>query len=228
MSDVERYAVLRGPLGRWWVLRPGCSLRLGRSPSCQLVVPVPLVSREHAHLRWLPGAPEPEIKDAGSSNGTRVDGAAASREAWRPLRKGSVIDLGQETLIRVELHACAELAPEELRQGRLGADLTALELLRHLERGRAHGKLVVTCRDGQVSAWFAGGAITAITGWGGREEIVLDRLLQASEATFTFDAAAPPHGSRALGFSDYLAGRTANAETGFEKTAERLTDRLAG
>ena len=69
-------------------------LRIGRSPDCDLTLPDPTVSRLHAELRrtgdgW-------EVADAGSKNGTRVNG-------WRAgsgliVRPGDCVTFGRTAL----------------------------------------------------------------------------------------------------------------------------------
>jgi len=66
------------------------SLRIGRAPDNDLVVPERTVSSFHACIqlregRWF-------LKDLGSSNGTTLDGAAV--EGWAPLTEGAAIAFG--------------------------------------------------------------------------------------------------------------------------------------
>jgi pSer/pThr/pTyr-binding forkhead associated (FHA) protein len=52
-------------------VEPGQALTVGRLPDCDLVIDDPSVSKHHATLTWDAGA---VIEDAGSSNGTTVNG----------------------------------------------------------------------------------------------------------------------------------------------------------
>lgn len=68
----------------------GARLTVGRSPSCDCVLPEDCVSRRHAELRrdgerWF-------LRDLGSSNGTRVNGIRVIEEA--ELRPGDRLSLG--------------------------------------------------------------------------------------------------------------------------------------
>jgi len=75
----------------------GTSLRLGRDPSSDLVLPDDSrVSRSHAELTKTSG--QWSLLDLGSSNGTTVNGRRISRH---PLRDGDRIQLGRTTLIYV-------------------------------------------------------------------------------------------------------------------------------
>ncbi|MBB6479221.1 GGDEF domain-containing protein [Spirochaeta isovalerica] len=53
-------------------LRPGKEYLIGRSPACTILLTDGAVSREHARLVW--GGSTFELKDLGSTNGTRVNG----------------------------------------------------------------------------------------------------------------------------------------------------------
>jgi hypothetical protein len=64
-------------------------LRIGRSPTSDLVIPVSAVSRSHALVEWRGGGFH--IRDLLSRNGTRVNGR---RIACRRLRAGDRIDIG--------------------------------------------------------------------------------------------------------------------------------------
>lgn len=65
-------------------------MTIGRASNNDLVVAHPSVSWFHAYLRWQGG--QWMIDDAGSSNGTIVDGQEVPPE--RPLASGSSINLG--------------------------------------------------------------------------------------------------------------------------------------
>jgi FHA domain-containing protein/uncharacterized protein DUF1707 len=68
----------------------GARLTVGRSPSCDCLVPEECVSRRHAELRragarWL-------LRDLGSSNGTRVNGVRVIEDV--EVRPGDRVSLG--------------------------------------------------------------------------------------------------------------------------------------
>jgi hypothetical protein len=68
----------------------GVRLTVGRSPSCDCVLPEEYVSRRHAELRrdgerWF-------LRDLGSTNGTRVNGVRVVEEA--EVRPGDRLSLG--------------------------------------------------------------------------------------------------------------------------------------
>ena len=71
----------------------GARLTVGRSPSCDCVLPEECVSRRHAELRrdgarWF-------VRDLGSSNGTRVNGLRVSEDI--EVRPGDRLSLGGAT-----------------------------------------------------------------------------------------------------------------------------------
>lgn len=72
-----------------------CYLRaehlVGRAAEAALVLEHPFVSTRHALLRWRDEAWE--VRDLGSRNGTRVDGAAIATTGQR-LRAGAVLEFG--------------------------------------------------------------------------------------------------------------------------------------
>ena len=81
------------PLGRVWALNRG-RLTIGRDPSSDICLDDPGVSRHHADLvgqgsDWM-------IIDAGSANGTSVNGARVNRIALQP---GDVIGLSDVQLV---------------------------------------------------------------------------------------------------------------------------------
>jgi hypothetical protein len=88
-------AFVRGD-GRLVVLADG--MRIGRSADNELVVADARVSRHHATI--VAEGTTYSIVDAGSSNGTFVDGVVAARS---PLRAGSAVTLG-DTVLRVVAH----------------------------------------------------------------------------------------------------------------------------
>jgi pSer/pThr/pTyr-binding forkhead associated (FHA) protein len=109
---------------------------LGRDPSADIVVPDPRVSRSHARFTWRDG--RCFVADAGSKNGTFVNGSPASNvplsdHDW--LSFGGVVarfDLltdGQALTLR-ESHALAQTTVDRLRRGEPDASCLLLPLLR--------------------------------------------------------------------------------------------------
>jgi len=71
---------------------------LGRDPSCDLVLDLPMISARHARLRHRDG--KVTIEDLGSTNGTFVNGERVSGK--RRVSVGDVIGLGSYTLLLKE------------------------------------------------------------------------------------------------------------------------------
>lgn len=97
-SPSGRLAVVRTDTGQRIALAGG-ELTIGRSDSCAIVIDDNRVSRVHARL--TPGRSGWTIADAGSSNGTSLDGRLLTPEAARPVRAGSTIGIGPVEL-RIE------------------------------------------------------------------------------------------------------------------------------
>ena len=81
----------------------GAEVRLGRDTGCDLVVDDATLSRVHLVLR-RDGRGAWSVQDAGSRNGTKIDGAPA--KAPLPVREGSVIEAGA---VRLTYHGSAGL-----------------------------------------------------------------------------------------------------------------------
>jgi len=85
-------------------LHPG-AVTIGRSPSCDVVLDDPLVSRQHAELRELPGGKR-RLVDLGSYNGTFVNGRRVDEAVLDPLDLvgigGSEFRLAGETLQEIK------------------------------------------------------------------------------------------------------------------------------
>jgi Inner membrane component of T3SS, cytoplasmic domain/Domain of unknown function (DUF1707) len=82
------------------------SFTIGRDAACDLVLSDMTVSRSHAGLRreaggWL-------LSDAGSTNGTRLNGWRVTEPV--PLRAGDKVSFGSVTLVVAE-HAVGQLPP---------------------------------------------------------------------------------------------------------------------
>lgn len=61
--------------GRRFCLEAGRTYRLGRAPEADITMASPTVSETHATVR-VSGSLQVEVEDAGSSNGTWVQGGA--------------------------------------------------------------------------------------------------------------------------------------------------------
>lgn len=70
-------------------LKPAESFTIGRSQHCNLTIPSPKVSRQHAEIYWR--GSQPFIRDKGSQNGTRIQGKRVSEKA---LEDGDEITIG--------------------------------------------------------------------------------------------------------------------------------------
>jgi len=84
-------------------------IRLGRSASCSIPIIDPMVSREHAEIRFLAGGYV--IVDLGSSHGTWVDGQQVSEASLRP---GARIRLGSSEFV---FHMPQEAIPTAMVAG---------------------------------------------------------------------------------------------------------------
>jgi len=90
-----------------WILQDtAAEITLGRSPDCQICIPVRWISRQHAILRYQNR--QFVLEDAGSKNGVFVNGQRVLKP--RPLADGDIIQLapGLE-LIYVDSEATAPL-----------------------------------------------------------------------------------------------------------------------
>jgi hypothetical protein len=68
--------------GKWQIALPSGSVRVGRAPDCDVVVPSPRVSRYHAELSV--DAEGARGRDLGSTNGTAVEGRPVREAELRP------------------------------------------------------------------------------------------------------------------------------------------------
>ena len=87
-------------------------LQVGRDPRCEVVIPDPTVSRQHARLAV--DGEELVVEDLGSSGGTYVNGVRVSRAE---LRRGDLVRLGQ----RVEFAVSADEPSTALRDATRGS-----------------------------------------------------------------------------------------------------------
>ena len=79
-------------------LRAGIQV-IGRQPACELCLNDRLVSRRHALVVWDPTAVT--VKDAGSANGTSVNGEQLRGDP-RVLRSGDVVQVGRVDLVYLD------------------------------------------------------------------------------------------------------------------------------
>jgi S-DNA-T family DNA segregation ATPase FtsK/SpoIIIE len=87
--------VIAGPDGAVVIDLPVAgSVTIGRDPSCSVVLSDHAVSRRHVIVDCTPG--EVRVRDAGSANGTEVDGAVLTGP--EPLRDGAVVQIGDNQL----------------------------------------------------------------------------------------------------------------------------------
>jgi pSer/pThr/pTyr-binding forkhead associated (FHA) protein len=94
-------ATLSGSAGTFTIPQ-GSEMRAGRDASqCTIVIPDSRVSSVHAVLKMEGG--HLVVRDEGSNNGTFVDGTAAPRGAWTPVRHGGALRFGAiEFAVRLE------------------------------------------------------------------------------------------------------------------------------
>lgn len=150
-------------------LAPGCTLRVGRHPSNDVVLDDPTVSRFHARVRWPVGRRAPLVEDLGSANGTVVDGVRARGPVT--LDERAAIRVG-DVLLEAELDDPALIAEDSTLVCRLYSDVgedgldgpldehrTLADLLLDLERTRCTGTLRLRAEDGGATLTFAGGRV---------------------------------------------------------------------
>lgn len=82
MASILCLELLEGPQAGIILQRSGTSLRVGRTRSAALQVKDPAVSESHAELEWKGG--RWEIRDLGSTNGTRLNGILLRAQGERP------------------------------------------------------------------------------------------------------------------------------------------------
>ena len=84
-------------------------LSLGRSSVCDVVLPFAAVSKVHAYLTQ-PKEHHWEITDAGSTNGTAVDGEEATPNQPTSLRDGCLVEFGTiKARFMLPVSLCGEL-----------------------------------------------------------------------------------------------------------------------
>ena len=115
-APVAELVVSGGPCsGQRWELGVG-SHSLGRDGSCHIYLSDPSLSRHHLDIEVAADAIR--VSDAGSSNGTAIDGRSLTPGSWQPLRHRDELELGR-SLVRIRpLGAVTEPGVAQ-RSGRL-------------------------------------------------------------------------------------------------------------
>jgi class 3 adenylate cyclase/pSer/pThr/pTyr-binding forkhead associated (FHA) protein len=89
--------------------KPGQAVTLGRDPQCDLVVPVPTVSRQHLRMIHVKGTWT--VTDLGTTVGTRRQGYPLRPNQPVPLLHGDQLDLGAGVVAAVEIEVFAVSTP---------------------------------------------------------------------------------------------------------------------
>jgi hypothetical protein len=93
-------AVLQGRAGVFTII-PGLEMKVGRDPSCAVLISEPQVSSFHATLKLEGG--RLMVKDERSNNGTQVSGVRIAPGHWTEVPHGSSVKFGPEELtLRLE------------------------------------------------------------------------------------------------------------------------------
>lgn len=82
--------------------REGNTVRLGRAPDCDIIVSDRRLSKIHAYFEYDTGTETCRVTDAGSRNGTRVNGRLIEQGEWEELRTGHQLQLGPIILVFTE------------------------------------------------------------------------------------------------------------------------------
>ncbi|MBM7773251.1 ABC-type multidrug transport system ATPase subunit [Actinokineospora baliensis] len=144
---------------RRWAFAPGVVVRIGRAPTCEVVVDDPAVSREHLLAEYDGGW---VVRDRSSSGGTSLRGERVSR-----------FTVGQETVVRladaveVVLHVGERAPGGEVRIGRApDNDIVLVDPMvsrRHAAARRSGDDWLVTDLGGRNPTLLNGAAITGST-----------------------------------------------------------------
>jgi len=105
------------------------SLRFGRDPVCDVVIPDLTVSRRHARLFWEEGALV--LEDLGSSGGTFCNGERTVRSV---VHRGDLIRLGPRVEYRVDEEAATSTLEVAAHEGGKGAGVRHLQVLLEVAR----------------------------------------------------------------------------------------------
>ncbi len=146
-------------------------LQLGRDPRCEVVIPDPTVSRQHARLSHE--GEELVVEDLGSSGGTYVNGARVSRAE---LRRGDLMRLGQ----RVEFVVSSDEPSTALRDATRGSGerevkhlQVLLEVARTLNTATVLDEVLDVVLRSAVRLMKADRALLTLTGVGGASETLI-------------------------------------------------------
>lgn len=214
VRDTATSALVLVAAGQRHEVAPGATFRIGRHPSNDLVLDARSISRFHAQIAWVDGAPV--LQDLVSTNGTFVDGerviARASLEPGARLRIGDVAVEVEPTAAPALIHD-DEDAPgltlfadaEAEREGAFAKNALLLRLLLDLEHDERTGTLEL--RLGMTPAsvtWCLGRVVTAA--YADRVGLeALERILCASVGGYRFTARyAPSEGSLDLSLRQHL------------------------
>ena len=176
---------------------PGRAVTLGRDPSCDLVVPVPTISRQHLRLQQARG--QWVVTDLGSTAGTRRQGTTLRPQDSVPLIDGDQLDLGAGVMAAVEIEAFGGVsASETLDEAGVVGEAKAVQqastdgLLAHvLAASRAIGQAAT-----EADIWAnAARAMAEAEGLG----VSAAAVIEVGEADAVQSLAA--HGSRTHGWS---------------------------
>lgn len=153
--------------GQRRTLGPGQRITIGRHASNDLALDDRSVSRFHARLDWLLGAPTPVVVDLGSLNGTFVGGERVLRA---PLGEMAVFQVGSVEVAVALLHPALipatgttllrmfdEWGPDE--EGTIDDVVGVRQLLATLEETRRTVRVEVAACDLEASVVFAGGRV---------------------------------------------------------------------
>jgi pSer/pThr/pTyr-binding forkhead associated (FHA) protein len=154
-------------------LELGAEVVIGRSAECALRLPSSEASRRHAVVGWRGECAV--VRDLGSTNGTRLNGARLEGE--RALEPGDRIEIGGYAITfcrvddglarpeavasdrtQVALHTPLAKPPPSALRGDL-AKIPLFAVLQMLEMGGQSGCLVVDAADGECALWMVNGRV---------------------------------------------------------------------
>lgn len=93
-SEAPPPLLLRSDAGRAYTILS--EAWIGRDPNCQILLTDEFVSTRHARLFWDAAGASWQVEDAGSRNGTLVNGVRVERQA---LKAGDAIGVGRMKLL---------------------------------------------------------------------------------------------------------------------------------
>jgi class 3 adenylate cyclase/pSer/pThr/pTyr-binding forkhead associated (FHA) protein len=205
--------------------KPGRTVTLGRDPQCDLVVPVPTVSRQH--LRMLHAKGTWTVTDLGSTVGTRRQGYSLRPNQPVPLLHGDQLDLGAGVHAVVEIErvgTVAALALEEsaeVGQSKAVPQASTDGLLAHaLAASRAIGQVST-----EADVWAnAARALVEATGLGVRSAAVVE-VHEGQRIEVLSEHGAHVEGWSRRGIAEAIArpGQTAVFERGGGGGGDRAT-----